>query len=101
MVHPLSLPGNYTGTMAQPRVYQLKGVVQNYSWGGYDFLPALLGVDNATHKPFAEYWIGAHPNHPALLSVDNAPLTAHIERDPKAWLGAAHPRFATLPYLLK
>lgn len=38
----------------------LEGVVKNYDWGGYSFLPTLLGIDNASQKPFAEYWMGTH-----------------------------------------
>ena len=41
-------------------VLPLHGVVQHYDWGGHNFIPDLLGMENATRKPFAELWIGAH-----------------------------------------
>lgn len=38
----------------------LEGVVKHYDWGGDSFLPKLLGIDNTSQKPFAEYWMGTH-----------------------------------------
>jgi mannose-6-phosphate isomerase len=38
---------------AEAGVLTLHGVVQHYDWGGYQFIPDLLGVENATRKPFA------------------------------------------------
>jgi mannose-6-phosphate isomerase len=84
-------------------VKKLVGVVQNYSWGGYDFLSSLLDQSNRENKPMAEYWLGAHPQHSALLeNTSTIPLEAAIRQNPKALLGdrvAAH--FDSLPYLLK
>src|ERR1700743_2002276 len=42
------------------KVFKLRGKVQHYAWGGPAFIPELLGIDNADHRPFAEYWMGAH-----------------------------------------
>ncbi|MBL7748384.1 MAG: class I mannose-6-phosphate isomerase, partial [Chitinophagaceae bacterium] len=42
-------------------IYPLQGTVKHYDWGGYSFIPSLLQVSNAEHKPFAEYWLGTHP----------------------------------------
>ena len=42
-------------------IYSLKGTVKHYDWGGIDFIPALLKIDNPGNKPFAEYWMGIHP----------------------------------------
>ncbi len=47
--------------------FKLRGVVQHYAWGGYQFLPLVLGMNNPSGKPFAEYWLGAHPIHPSLI----------------------------------
>ncbi len=41
-------------------IYPLKGAVQHYAWGGQEFIPNLLDIDNVDRKPFAEYWIGTH-----------------------------------------
>jgi hypothetical protein len=46
-------------------VLPLHGVVQHYDWGGYDFIPGLLGIANSDRRPFAELWMGAHPKAPA------------------------------------
>ena len=84
-------------------VKKLVGVVQNYSWGGFDFLSSLLDQSNPENKPMAEYWLGAHPQHSAILENTSAiPLEAAIRKNPKALMGdrvATH--FDSLPYLLK
>ncbi|MGI9051946.1 MAG: mannose-6-phosphate isomerase, class I [Ilumatobacteraceae bacterium] len=48
------------------------GVVQHYEWGDEAFLPALLGVET-DGRPWAELWLGTHPNGPATLP-DGRPL---------------------------
>jgi len=57
-------------------VFPLRGAVQHYDWGGYDFIPNLLGVANPRREPFAELWIGAHPKAPstAILAEGERPL---------------------------
>ena len=40
--------------MADLEVLTLHGVVQHYDWGGHNFIPDLLGIENATRKPYAE-----------------------------------------------
>ena len=49
----------------------VEGVVQHYAWGDRDFLPALLGVA-PDGRPWAELWLGTHPNGPSTL--DGRPL---------------------------
>ncbi len=70
-------------------LFALRGAVQHYGWGGYDFLPTLLNIDNSARRPFAELWIGSHPKAPAtaLLAEGERPLNELL----------AEP----LPYLLK
>jgi mannose-6-phosphate isomerase len=80
------------------KIFKLKGQVQHYSWGGYDFIPGLLGVKNQDSKPFAEYWLGAHPNFPSFLD-DGTALDQFIEQHPSA-LGNGS-TFKSLPFLLK
>ena len=46
--------------------FKLTGKVQHYQWGGDTYIPQLLGIENAKHEPFAEYWMGAHENAPSL-----------------------------------
>ena len=43
-----------------PGIYNLKGTVKHYDWGGHSFIPALLEIENKSKKAFAEYWMGTH-----------------------------------------
>jgi mannose-6-phosphate isomerase len=91
--------------MVEAGVLTLHGVVQHYDWGGHNFIPDLLSVENATRRPFAELWIGAHAKAPSLADVDGGqePLDRLIAEAPDAILGqAANARFGgRLPYLFK
>lgn len=44
----------------------LSGTIQNYAWGGFDFIAELTGQENKTATPWAELWLGAHPKGPGL-----------------------------------
>ncbi|THU40639.1 mannose-6-phosphate isomerase, class I [Niastella caeni] len=87
------------------KIFKLQGKVQHYTWGGMDFIPALLHLSNSDKKPFAEYWMGAHDNVPAEVVLPDGslqPLNAFIKQDAVALLGnSVHQRFGRLPYLLK
>ena len=48
-------------------------MVQHYAWGDPEFLPHLLGVE-PDGRPWAELWLGTHPNGPSRLS-DGSPLS--------------------------
>jgi mannose-6-phosphate isomerase len=62
----------------------VEGVVQHYAWGDPTFIPTLLGVE-PDGQPWAELWLGTHPNGPTRLR-DGRPL---------------HELTGDLPYLLK
>jgi mannose-6-phosphate isomerase len=47
------------------------GVVQHYAWGDQSFIPQLLHT-TADGRPWAELWLGTHPNGPA--TVGDRPL---------------------------
>jgi mannose-6-phosphate isomerase len=87
------------------KVFRLQGKVQHYAWGGSDFIPALLSVDNREKKPFAEYWMGAHENAPSDLLMgegEKAALDKYIAQGPEEALGRyTFDRWGRLPYLLK
>jgi mannose-6-phosphate isomerase len=51
----------------------IEGAVQHYAWGDPDFIPKLLGVAGRG-RPWAELWLGTHPNGPTLLE-DGTPLS--------------------------
>lgn len=82
------------------RIVKIKGKVQHYQWGGADYIPALLGINNSEKRPFAEYWLGAHVNAPAVTE-DDITLDALFTKTP-AHLGmGVQQQFGRLPYLLK
>lgn len=63
---------------------RVTGIVQHYAWGDTTFIPELLGVA-PDGRPWAELWLGTHPNGPTVLD-DGRPLSEVA---------------GTLPYLLK
>ena len=69
---------------ATPQPSPVTGAVQHYAWGDPTFIPELLGT-RPDGRPWAELWLGTHPNGPATLA-DGRPL-AEVTGD--------------LPYLLK
>jgi mannose-6-phosphate isomerase len=91
--------------MVELCVVMLQGVVQHYDWGGHDFIPGLLGIENPARRPFAELWIGAHAKAPSIAEIAGVPepLDELIAEAPDAILGqAANARFdGRLPYLFK
>lgn len=90
---------------AQPVVARLQGTVQHYAWGGREFLPRLLGWEQPVSRPWAEYWLGAHPSGPATVDLGGVPvlLPELVAAEPARVLGAdVVRRFGPqLPYLLK
>lgn len=85
-----------------PRMYKLQGIIQHYSWGGYEFIPTLLGEKNKEGEPYAEYWLGAHPNHSARILPGNISLKDFLDKDPVAVLGEEVAKeYHGLPFLCK
>jgi len=84
---------------------QLTGTVKHYDWGGDSFIPSLLNITNDDQKPFAEYWLGVHPQ--ADCHVIGANGSHRLLRDffstasPAALGDYVARRFGTMPYLLK
>ena len=90
--------------MNQDRIFLLKGKVQNYSWGGYDFIPHLLNIQNPEHKPFAEYWMGAHPSASSTIFINDKEYSLNelVQQDHTKFIGdKVYSRFGELPYLFK
>ncbi len=69
------------------KAYKLQGVNKHYDWGGTQFIPSLMKVKNETNKPFAEYWMGAHPSAPAQIETNNGTISIQ--------------EFGNIPYLFK
>jgi mannose-6-phosphate isomerase len=83
-------------------MWQLTNTVRHYPWGSRTVIPELLAEPGPADKPYAELWMGAHPDAPSVLS-DGTPLDKAIEERAAELLGAdVHERFGTrLPFLLK
>ncbi len=91
-------------SLVQDKILLLKGHVQQYSWGGYDFIANWLGIENTEHKPFAEYWMGAHPSASSTVVTRNGDLSLyHLINDyPEEFLSTyVRQHFNELPYLFK
>jgi phosphomannomutase len=89
---------------AAPQALILECPVQHYAWGGYAFIPALLGMDNSERLPYAELWIGAHPIAPSIAVVEGkkASLDRMIQSTPEILGGPDAGRFGgQLPFLMK
>jgi mannose-6-phosphate isomerase len=86
------------------QIFSLQGTIMNYAWGGTDFLPQLLRVPNPDHRPFAEYWLGAHASSSSALKREGEPifLKDAISNDPVHFLGdKVYQQYKGLPFLLK
>ena len=85
------------------KIYKLKGAVQHYAWGGFEYIPQLLGIDNSSEKPYAEYWMGAHSSAPSMLLDDGVQIALDklFLAQPELLGERANNKFHQLPYLLK
>jgi mannose-6-phosphate isomerase class I len=105
MSHAHGLEALIDAYCRRPHALMLRGAVQHYDWGGVDYIPSLLGLENADGRPFAELWIGAHPDNPsrALLKGHEIALDRLIRACASRALGAETVgRFGDeLPYLMK
>jgi mannose-6-phosphate isomerase len=86
-------------------LYRLVGRIQNYAWGGHEFIPTLLGFHPESDTAYAEYWLGAHEKAPATVILEDnrtIHLNKLIEEHPKKALGPRVAlRYGQLPYLFK
>jgi mannose-6-phosphate isomerase len=83
-------------------MWELQNTVRHYPWGSRTVIPELLGEVTPADRPYAELWMGAHPDAPSVLS-DGTPLDKAIEQRSEALLGPeVRARFGDrLPFLLK
>lgn len=85
-------------------IYRLKGTVKHYDWGGTSFIPSLLHADNNENLPFAEYWLGVHPQDNCIIELPGLRrqlLREYIQSYPDALGKKVLQQFGHLPYLLK
>ncbi len=87
------------------KVFRLTGKVQQYAWGGFNYLPELLGIREKGRRPYAEYWMGAHENASSEIVLSDGRavrLNEYIAAYPEELLGGrVNGQFGRLPYLLK
>ncbi|MCX2742259.1 mannose-6-phosphate isomerase, class I [Mangrovivirga sp. M17] len=87
--------------MDLPEIFKIKGVMQNYSWGGECFLPHLVGIQ-PDGNTYAEYWMGDHIKGPSIVENNGQSLKELIEQKPIELLGyPVFKKFGRLPYLFK
>jgi len=86
-----------------PQPFLISGVLQYYDWGGYDYIPNLLGRQNPDRKPIAELWLGTHPRGTAQIIDSPLNLAEAIAANPKGMLGeeVAKQFNNQLPFLFK
>lgn len=86
-------------------IAQLTGTVKHYDWGGNDFIPSLLHLDHQPDQPFAEFWMGTHPQADCKLTWPDGSVSGlreFLQDHPAQKLGeAVWKRFGQLPYLFK
>lgn len=91
--------------VVEDRVGRLFGKIQNYAWGGYTFIPKLIGLTPEPGVPYAEYWMGAHETAPShILQNDGTTRALHdvIREQPTKMLGPqVAERYGRLSFLLK
>lgn len=87
-------------------IKRIAGFTQHYAWGGFNFLPKLLGIDNKEQKPFAELWFGDHTGGNSPITDENEgqmTLRQYIDSDSLSLLGetSCENYAGRLPILLK
>ena len=88
----------------KPGLLELRCAVQHYEWGGFEYIQHLIQCDG-DQRPYAELWIGAHPDLPsdAVVEPEVIPLNMLIEEVSEFILGAetSHRFNGCLPFLFK
>tara|TARA_R110002049_G_scaffold309212_1_gene518681 strand:- start:4098 stop:5321 length:1224 start_codon:yes stop_codon:yes gene_type:complete len=88
---------------SETKLFSLKGKIQNYAWGGKQYIPQLLGIDSHDEK-CAEYWLGAHVNAPSTIKTPEGeqPLDSYLMSNLMDSLGNnIVDKFGRLPFLFK
>ena len=86
------------------KAYKLQGKHRHYDWGGTQFIPKLMGVENPNSEPYAEYWMGAHPAAVAEIKTEHGfvSLDKMLADEGAMLLGEKTlANFGTLPSLYK
>lgn len=92
--------------MPIPAIFELECQAQHYEWGakGKDSLVAQLLTDQLidAHRPYAELWMGIHPNAPSKAKIGEGILLSDVLQSHPTLLGNhTLQRWGTLPFLFK
>jgi mannose-6-phosphate isomerase len=86
-------------------IYKLQNSIKHYEWGSPEWIPELLDAPNEDHIPWAELWMGVHPEGPSkIISPDGETeeLGELISKNPTEFLGEERAKiFGGLPFLFK
>lgn len=85
------------------KIFKLKGVLQNYDWGGTEYIADLLN-ESKSNKKLAEYWMGAHEKASSSIIADDQllPLDQFLDSNLSYYLGEkVAANYGRLPYLFK
>ncbi|MDR2079865.1 MAG: mannose-6-phosphate isomerase, class I, partial [Treponema sp.] len=83
------------------RIFKLINRIKYYDWGSPEWIPRLVGGENPEGKPWAELWMGVHPEGSSELLFQGRPISlSRLLRDIPSYLGSAA-RFGALPFLYK
>lgn len=81
-------------------MYSIVGALKHYPWGSTDAIPSLLRTP-PDGTPWAEYWLGAHPDGPAT-TTDGQRLDDGIGQHPESLGDGSRATFGDrLPFLVK
>ncbi|KAG0263765.1 Mannose-6-phosphate isomerase [Mortierella polycephala] len=96
-------------TPAHPRIFRLDCKAQSYDWGKVGssssvarFAATSPGFTVDENRPYAELWMGTHPNGPSMLHQSDRTLESVLSADPQLLSPYFHERYhGHLPFLFK
>ncbi|MBC8375724.1 MAG: mannose-6-phosphate isomerase, class I [FCB group bacterium] len=100
------MPNEKNTDCQSSRPFRLENTIQNYAWGTRDqeaYITKLLGIIPESGQPYAELWMGVHPNAPSsIVDLEEGPLSLAkwISERPQERLSKDGNQSA-LPYLFK
>lgn len=83
------------------KLHIIEGQIRHYAWGGDHFIPALLGQKTLANQPWAEWWLGAHPDSPSTIMDEGMALSDFLIRHPQLRSAEECRADPTLSFLLK
>ncbi|KAF7720634.1 Mannose-6-phosphate isomerase [Apophysomyces ossiformis] len=91
-----------------PTIYRLQCNTQSYDWGKLGNVSKVAhyanksGATTDPTKPYAELWMGTHPNAPSILAGTDTTLKSIIEANPDLSSSAIYEQYnKDLPFLFK